>query len=108
MPTKRKRRREITILSLGGRVQSTTLALLLDDGELAGYRKPDAAIFADTGAEGGWVYENIERLRKTLTYPVVTTAYSNLETDTRLTLDREATIKRPAQYAESIFLDIPT
>jgi hypothetical protein len=37
------------ILSLGAGVQSTALALMAVRGELPGFRRPVAAIFADTG-----------------------------------------------------------
>src|SRR5205814_10359044 len=39
------------ILSLGAGVQSTALALMAVQGELPGFRRPVAAIFADTGWE---------------------------------------------------------
>lgn len=49
----------IRVLSLGAGVQSTTLALMACEGQLA---KPDGAIFADTGWEPGAVYEHLVRL----------------------------------------------
>jgi len=45
------------IISLGAGVQSTTMALMAAHGEIA--PMPDAAIFADTGAEPRAVYEHL-------------------------------------------------
>lgn len=50
---------QLTALSLGAGVQSTTLALLAVEGVLP---KPDVAIFADTGWEPRAVYEHLNRL----------------------------------------------
>lgn len=50
---------DLTLLSLGAGVQSTTLALLAVEGVLP---KPDAAIFADTGWEPQGVYDHLDRL----------------------------------------------
>ena len=51
------------VLSLGGGVQSTTLALLAFRGELP---LPEAAVFADTGWEPPAVYDNLAWLREQL------------------------------------------
>lgn len=51
------------VLSLGGGVQSTTLALLALRGELP---LPEAAVFADTGWEPPAVYANLAWLREQL------------------------------------------
>lgn len=101
-------RKHVTVLSLGAGVQSLAMALMLDAGTLENHKRPDAAIFADTLAEPPWVYQNVETLTALLSYPVITTSYSDIEADTWKTLRREPTIKRPAQTAESIFFDIPT
>ncbi len=50
------------VLSLGGGVQSTTLALMAVEDELS----LDAVVFADTGAEPEYVYRHIRWLRETL------------------------------------------
>lgn len=50
---------DLTIQSTGAGVQSTAIALLIDDGALP---KPDAAIFADTGWEPAEVYDQVDRL----------------------------------------------
>jgi hypothetical protein len=50
------------ILSLGAGVQSTALALMAVQGELPGFRRPIAAIFADTGWEPLGVYDHLHWL----------------------------------------------
>ena len=55
------------VLSLGGGVQSTTLALMAAVGEL---EPPDCAIFADTGAEPQHVYRHLDWLETVLPYPL--------------------------------------
>ena len=50
---------DLVVKSTGAGVQSTAIALLIEDGTLP---KPDAAIFADTGWEPNAVYEQVERL----------------------------------------------
>ena len=54
-------------LSLGAGVQSSTIAMMMEHGELA---KPDVAIFADTKAEPKRVYEWLDWLRARLSFPV--------------------------------------
>ena len=51
----------IRILSLGAGVQSSTMALMAEEGEFG--VKPDAAIFADTGWEPSPVIEHLEWLK---------------------------------------------
>ena len=58
----------LRILSLGGGVQSTAIALMAEQG-LFGVR-PDAAIFADTKAEPAHVYANILWIADQVTFPV--------------------------------------
>lgn len=58
----------IQILSLGGGVQSSTMALMAAKGEIK--PMPSAAIFADTQDEPKAVYEWIEWLKKQLPFPV--------------------------------------
>ena len=75
------------LLSMGGGVQSTSLALMLDKGILS--PRPDLAIFADTGAEPQAVYDNVTWLSSEIqTYPIVWTrgfrakrGFINLESD---------------------------
>lgn len=63
------------VLSLGGGVQSTVMALLAARGD---FDPPEIGIFADTGWEPAAVYETIGWLMKEVTsYPIVVTrAYS--------------------------------
>ena len=61
----------IRILSLGAGVQSSTMALMADQGAFG--VKPDAAIFADTGWEPTPVLEHLEWLKTQLSYPVYIT-----------------------------------
>ena len=56
----------LTVLSLGGGVQSSVMALMA--GERAFDRTPDCAIFADTHWEPPSVYEHIEWLRDRLSF----------------------------------------
>lgn len=56
------------ILSLGAGVQSSTLALMAEKGEI---QKPDYAIFADTGNEPKHCYDWLDWLEKQLSFPVI-------------------------------------
>lgn len=95
---------KVTILSLGGGIQSTALALLLDEGRLDGYRKPDCAIFADTQAEPEWVYQTVGALRERVSYPVVTATAGSLAQDTwAIILGKEPESGRKAGG----YIDIP-
>ncbi len=58
----------LTVLSLGGGVQSSVMALMAGEGVFA--RVPDCAIFADTHWEPPSVYEHIEWLRDRLSFPL--------------------------------------
>lgn len=66
----------LTIISLGAGVQSTTMALMAARGELA--PMPDAAIFADTGAEPSGVYRHLDWLERQLPFPVHRVSAGNL------------------------------
>jgi 3'-phosphoadenosine 5'-phosphosulfate sulfotransferase (PAPS reductase)/FAD synthetase len=68
----------LRVLSLGAGVQSTTLALMIEKGEIP---MVDAAIFADTGAEPKEVYTHLEWLKKQLSYPVHIVQWRNLKDD---------------------------
>ena len=57
----------LRILSLWAGVQSTTLALMIEKGEVP---MVDCAIFADVGAEPQLVYDHLEYLKTQLSYPV--------------------------------------
>lgn len=69
----------LRVLSLGAGVQSTTLLLMSELGELP---RLDAAIFADTGAEPSYVYAHLEWLLAQVTIPVYRVSAGNLAADT--------------------------
>lgn len=66
----------LTVISLGAGVQSTTMALMAARGEIG--PMPDAAIFADTGAEPVAVYKHLDWLESVLPYPVHRVSAGNL------------------------------
>lgn len=70
----------ITYLSFGAGVQSTALLVMSNLG-VEGCPRADVAIFADTGDEPFWVYENVERLRKWSKIPVETVTRGHLSAD---------------------------
>jgi hypothetical protein len=65
----------LRVLSLGGGVQSSTLALMMATGDLP---SPDCAIFADTGAEPRGVYDWLTWLEQQLPFPVHRVSKGNL------------------------------
>lgn len=75
----------LEVISLGAGVQSTTMALMAAHGEIE--PMPDAAIFADTGAEPPEVYEHLEWLSggNVLPFPVVVTQFSHMTRDIEAT-----------------------
>ncbi len=60
----------LTVLSLGGGVQSSVMALMAGEGAFD--RVPDCAIFADTRWEPPSVYDHISWLRDRLSFPLYT------------------------------------
>ena len=58
----------LTVLSLGGGVQSSVMALMAGDSAFG--RVPDCAIFADTHWEPPSVYEHVEWLRDRIAFPL--------------------------------------
>ena len=58
----------MNIISLGAGVQSSTMALMAEKGEIT--PMPDCAIFADTGWEPKRVYEWLDWLETQLSFPV--------------------------------------
>jgi len=68
----------LRLLSLGAGVQSTTLALMIEQGEIP---MVDGAIFADTGAEPKQVYDHLNWLEKQLSYPLHRVQWRNLKED---------------------------
>lgn len=70
---------QLTILSLGAGVQSTTTALMVKHGDLP---MIDAAIFADTGWEPQAVYEHLAWLESVVPFPVHRVSAGSLRDDT--------------------------
>ena len=66
------------ILSLGAGVQSSTLALMAEHGEID---MPDYAIFADTGWEPQHCYDWLDWLETRLSYPVLRVSKGNIRDD---------------------------
>ena len=63
------------ILNLGAGVQSTTLALMAETGEIPKY---DYAVFADVQSEPKSVYSHLEWLKSQLSYPVIVRSRGSL------------------------------
>ena len=78
--------KHIVVLSLGAGIQSTTLALLLEQDLLPGCPKPQAAFFADTLAEPPHVMDTLDWLEDKLSYPIVRTSWGDLAKNTRKAL----------------------
>ncbi len=89
----------LEVISLGAGVQSTTMALMAAHGEIE--PMPDAAIFADTGAEPKAVYEHLEWLRSpnVLPFPVYVVQKGDLERDS---LDRRVSAKSGKRYLRTL------
>lgn len=68
----------VTILSLGAGVQSTTVLLMAERGEI---ERPDEAIFADTGWEPPAVYTHLDWLETQTTIPITRVSVGNLRAD---------------------------
>ena len=66
---------DLRILSLGAGVQSSTLALMIEGGEIP---MVDAAIFADTQAESKETMEFLNWIKTKLSYPIYTVSKGNL------------------------------
>ena len=79
-------KKHVTVLSLGAGIQSTALALLLDQDPraqgLEEYEKPLWAIFADTMAEPPHVYETLDWLQERISYPIIRTSWGDLAKNT--------------------------
>tara|TARA_Y100000592_G_C5393612_1_gene279479 strand:- start:52 stop:882 length:831 start_codon:yes stop_codon:yes gene_type:complete len=70
--------KNLRVLSLGAGVQSSTLALMIEKGEVP---MVDAAIFSDTYGEPQAVYNWLDWLEKQLSFPVYRVARGNLKQD---------------------------
>ena len=73
-------RKNLQILSLGAGVQSSCMALMAEHGH-EGFKKPDCAIFADTGWEPAAVYRHLDWLENELSYPVYRVSAGNIRDD---------------------------
>ena len=73
-----KFKNNLRILSLGAGVQSSTLALMIEKGEVP---MVDAAIFADVKGEPKAVYKHLDWLEKQLSYPVYRVTWRDLKRD---------------------------
>jgi hypothetical protein len=70
------------VLSFGGGVQSSALALLWAQGEMPGeHPTPEVGIFADTGSEPQTVYDWIAWLEPNLSFPIIRVSAGNLGDD---------------------------
>ena len=89
--------RRLRVISLGGGVQSTVMALMASEGALK--PMPDCAIFADTGWEPPTIYDHLEWLSDTLRFPIhVVDSGRSLRDDARALVNHSG---------NSGFLDIP-
>ena len=72
---------KLRILSLGAGVQSSALAMLIEQGKVP---MVDAAIFADVGAEPREVIEWLDWLKTKISYPLFVVQDRNLKEDLEL------------------------
>lgn len=70
---------ELTVLSLGGGVQSSVLALMAAEGAVR--PMPDFAVFADTGWEPQPVYDHLKWLEAQLPFPVRRVSAGDIRAD---------------------------
>ena len=98
--------KELTILSLGAGVQSTTMLLMALEGLFD--KTPDCAIFADTGYEPKSVYKHLDWLiEKVKPFPIHIVSVGNIKEDTlagRLPSSREGQ-KKPFNTLPTFTLD---
>ena len=71
-------KKHLRVLSLGAGVQSSTLALMINDGEIP---MVDCGIFSDVGAEPKTVYEHLDWLEKNVSFPIYRVQWRNLKED---------------------------
>ncbi len=70
---------ELTVISLGGGVQSSVMALMAARGLIK--PMPDFAVFADTGWEPKGVYEHLDWLEPQLPFPVKRVSVGDIRAD---------------------------
>ena len=68
----------LRVLSLGAGVQSSTVLLMMINGEI---KPADVCIFADTGNEPKEVYEHLNRLKVMSTIPIHVVGNANIVKD---------------------------
>jgi hypothetical protein len=88
----------LRILSLGGGVQSSTLALMIKHGEV---EPVDCAIFADTQAEPIKVYKWLDWLEKQLPFPVHRVTHGDLREAVLVSARDKTRVSQPPFYTES-------
>ena len=71
----------VTALSMGGGVQTASMALMLAEGRIDS-PAPDVMVFADTQAEPPHVYETLDWLESLLPWPLVRATLGDLHADT--------------------------
>jgi len=74
----KKRKKTLTVISLGVGVQSSTMLLMAAKGELPNV---DCAIFADTGYEPKSVYNYLSLLKKIVKFPIYQVSKGNIKDD---------------------------
>ena len=91
------------VLSLGGGVQSTVLALMVSRAKMPkefrekGYKKPDFAVFADTGWEPRVVYDHLNWLEKEIDLEIFKVHSGNIR----------ANLKKGVTPDGYTFVDVP-
>lgn len=94
------------IISLGAGVQSSTMALMAAHGEIG--PMPDAAIFADTGAEPKGVYTWLDWLEKQLPFPVYRVMHKEgLTKEIERSIERGKIGASPPWFSESKGVAVP-
>ena len=83
-------KKTLRVLSLGAGVQSTTLALMINQGELP---MVNCAIFADTKGEPKYVYDHLNWLKNKLKFPIYIVTNGNLLKDNLKLLQGKHTSK---------------
>ncbi len=78
IPERNRQMTDLRVLSLGAGVQSSTLALMIEQNLIP---PVDCAIFSDTQAEPKAVYEWLDWLESKLSYPVYRVTWRNLKQD---------------------------
>lgn len=92
--THREKSLEAVFISLGGGVQSSTIVEMYVEGDLA-LPRLDGVLFADTGDEPQWVYDQVAYLRERLTkvnVPLLTVSKGSLVADVQAEFGRFITM----------------